>query len=74
VLDIWTCREADDLKKKRSFNIHFKADTTYYLRIVCILPAITAPAITLPDHRAVYNARCGYPQMGASDMRIKMEG
>jgi len=29
-----------------------------------MLPAITAPVITLPDHRAVYSAGCGHPQPG----------
>jgi len=24
----------------------------------------TAPAITLPDHSAVYNVKCGHPQGG----------
>jgi len=35
----------------------------YYLRIFFIQPDITTPAMTLSDHRAVYNARCGHPQL-----------
>jgi len=31
----------------------FPAKITNYLRIFCILPAITTPAITLPDYRVV---------------------
>jgi len=30
-----------------------------YVRIFCLLPAATASAMTLSDHKAVYNARCG---------------
>src|SRR6218665_2527561 len=30
------------------------ANVTYYLIFFCILPAITAPTVTLPQYRAVY--------------------
>jgi len=42
------------------FNISIFSNICYN-RILCIQPAITAPAITLPDHKAAFNARCGCP-------------
>ena len=49
----------------RVHNVYiFRLILDIILRIFCILPAITASAITLPDHRAVYNARCGRLQQG----------
>jgi len=32
------------------------------LRVKCGIS--TAPAITLPDHNAVYDVKCGHPQGG----------
>jgi len=34
---------------------------------------LRAPAITLPGHREVYNAKCGRPQGGLSHMRTKAD-
>ena len=44
------------------FNIYFS--NKYIFRIITILPAITVPAITLTDHRAVYKVRCRCQQPG----------
>jgi len=32
--------------------------------MACTLSAITVPPITLPEHGAVHNARCGRPHPG----------
>jgi len=49
----------DNTLFNKTFNIYFSANTTYYLKIVCI-----PPAMMLQDHRIVRNVRCGRPQLG----------